>query len=158
MTGIAQIGIAFGLLGLMLASLGLFPGLTGVSPLPGFGMIQFMAVLTGFSLLTLGGLLYAKFTLYVGRAANLAQQIGVRLTLTGLIVAALAGFSDYLGFGSHLATATTTVYLGELQILGALFGFVAAFGGVFVYALAGTPPPDEDERPAPPSLPRTAPH
>jgi hypothetical protein len=143
MTGVAQIGIAFGVLGLMLASLGLFPGLTGVSPLPGFGMIQFTAVLTGFSLLTMGALMYAKFTLYAGRAATLAQQIGVRLTLTGLVAAALAGFSDYLGFGSHLPAQNGLVYLGEIQIIGALLAFVAAFGGVFVYVLTGTPPPEE---------------
>ncbi|MFN8379522.1 MAG: hypothetical protein U0452_12720 [Anaerolineae bacterium] len=152
MTGIAQIGMAFGLLGLMLASLGLFPGLTGVTPLPGFGMIQFTAVLAGFSLLTLGALIYAKFTLYLGRSANLAQQIGVRLTLTGLVVAALAGFSDYLGFGSHLPVGASTVYLGEIQILGALVGYIAAFGGVFMYALSGSPPPGEEpeSEPSPP--------
>jgi hypothetical protein len=146
-TGIAQLGIALGVLGLMLASLGLFPGLTGVTPLAGFGMIQFTAVLAGFTLLTLGALVYAKFTLYAGRAANLAQQIGVRLTLTGLVAAALAGFSDFLGFGSHLPTGTNMVYFGELQIIGAMIGFVAAFSGVFVYAMAGAPPPDEPDVP-----------
>lgn len=150
MTGIAQIGIAMGLLGLMLASLGLFPGLTGVSPLAGFGMIQFTAVLAGFSLLTLGALIYAKFTLYAGRAANLAQQIGFRLTLTGLVAAALAGFSDFLGFGSHLPTVTGSVYLGELQIMGALLGYIAAFSGVFIYALAGAPPPEDTHEAEPP--------
>ena len=145
MTGVAQIGIAIGVLGLMLASLGLFPGLTGVSPLPGFGMIQFTAVLSGFALLTLGALMYAKFTLYAGRAATLAQQIGVRLTLTGIVVAAIAGFSDYLGFGSHLPGQTGVVYLGEIQIVGAMLAFIAAFGGVFVYALTGPPPLEEPE-------------
>lgn len=142
MSGIAQIGIAIGVLGLMLASLGLFPGLTGVTPASGFGMVQFLVILTGFGLLNLGALLYAKFTLYVGRGASLAQQIGVRLTLTGIVMAALAGFSDYLGFGSHLPGAGgQTIYLGELQIIGALASFLVAFGGVFVYAAAGSPPP-----------------
>jgi len=150
MTGVAQIGIAIGLLGLMVSLLGLFPGLTGVSPLAGFGMIQFSTVLAGFSLLTFGGLVYAKFTLYAGRSANLAQQIGVRLSLTGLVVAALAGFSDFLGFGSHLPAETGVVYLGELQILGALVGYIAAFGGVFLYALAGSPPPEAERDPEPP--------
>lgn len=151
MTGVAQIGIAIGLLGLMVSSLGLFPGLTGVSPLPGFGMIQFSTVLAGFSMLIFGALVYAKFTLYPGRSANLAQQIGVRLSLTGLVVAALAGFSDFLGFGSHLPSQTGSVYLGELQILGALIGYIAAFGGVFLYALAGSPPPEPEPAPEPPS-------
>lgn len=153
MTGIAQIGIAIGVFGLMLASLGLFPGLTGVTPLAGFGMIQFTAVLLGFSFLTLGALIYAKFTLYLGRSANLAQQIGVRLTLTGLVVAALAGFSDYLGFGSHLPTGTNSVYLGEIQIIGALIAFVAAFSGVFIYALTGDPPPSGIEVGQDPRIP-----
>jgi hypothetical protein len=141
MTSVAQIGIALGVLGLMLASLGLFPGLTGVNPAGGFGTIQYTAVLAGFALLTLGGLIYAKFTLYVGRAANLAQQISVRLTLTGIVAAALAGFSDFLGFGSHLPTETSQIYLGEVQVAGAILGFTCAFVGVFLYALAGTPPP-----------------
>jgi hypothetical protein len=145
MTGIAQIGIAIGVLGLMLASLGLFPGLTGVTPMAGFGMIQFTAVLSGFAFLTLGALIYAKFTLYPGRPANLAQQIAVRLTLTGLVVAALAGFSDFLGFGSHLPNGVSSVYLGEIQIIGALFAFIGAFAGVFIYALAGEPPLDSTD-------------
>lgn len=144
MTGVAQIGIALGTLGLMLASLGLFPGLTGVTPAAGFGTIQYTAVLTGFALLTLGALVYAKFTLYAGRAANFAQQISVRLTLTGIVAAALAGFSDYLGFGSHLPTQVSQVYLGEVQIAGAIFGFICAFLGVFLYALTGPPPPAEE--------------
>ncbi len=141
MSGIAQIGIAIGALGLMLASLGLFPGLTGVAPAAGFGMVQFLVILTGFALLNLGALLYAKFTLYYGRGATLAQQIGVRLTLTGIVMAALAGFSDYLGFGSHLpGVGGPNIYLGELQIIGALASYLVAFGGVFVYAAAGRPP------------------
>ncbi len=145
MTGVAQIGIALGVLGLMLASLGLFPGLTGVAPSAGFGTIQYTAVLLGFALLTLGALMYAKFTLYVGRTANLAQQIGIRLTLTGIVAAALAGFSDYLGFGSHLPAVSGQVFLGEVQIVGAILGFTCAFSGVFLYAVAGNPPPENAE-------------
>jgi len=140
MVGIAQFGIALGALGAVLTLMGLFPGVTGLQPAVGVGVVQFAAILIGFTLLDLGALIYAKFTFYVGRPANLAQQIGVRLTLTGLVLAGLTGMADFLGFGSHARTATTDVFFGQLQALGLLGSLLISAVGVVIYAVTGSPP------------------
>lgn len=142
MIGIAQFGIAIAALGMVLALMGLFPGVTGIQPANGVGIVQIVSIWVGFGLLNLGALVYAKFTFYVGRPANLAQQIGVRLTLTGLVLAGLAGMADFLGFGSHARTATSDVFFGQLQALGLLGSLLLSAIGVAIYALTGSPPDD----------------
>ena len=142
MARLAQIGIALGALGFVLALMGLFPGVTGLPPTPGFGVVQVMLILTGFALLIFGALIYVKFTFYVGCPANLAQQIGVRLALTGLVFAALSGLADFLGFGSHLRTETSDIFLGQWQALGLIGSFVTSAIGVLIYAVTGSPTED----------------
>ncbi len=138
MARVAQFGIALGTLGIMLALMGLFPGVTGIAPTYGIGIIQIFAILTGFGLLIIGGLIYVKFTFYASKPANLAQQIGVRLALTGLVFAGLAGLADVVGFGSHGGPGGD-ILLGPLQATGLIGSFVVASIGVLIYALAGTP-------------------
>jgi hypothetical protein len=140
MIGIAQLGIALAALGIVVALMGLFPGVTGIQPTAGVGVIQFLLILLGFTLLDMGALVYVKFTFYVARAANLAQQIGIRLTLTGLVLAGLTGMADFLGFGSHARTATTDVYFGQLQALGLLGSLLLSALGVMIYAITGGAP------------------
>jgi len=140
MIGIAQFGIAIAALGIVVTLMGLFPGVTGIQPAVGVGVIQFVLILLGFMLLDFGALIYVKFTFYVGRAANLAQQIGVRLTLTGLVLAGLAGLADFLGFGSHGRTSTSDVYFGQLQALGLLGSLLISALGVMIYAISGGAP------------------
>jgi hypothetical protein len=140
MVGIAQFGIALAALGVMLTLMGLFPGVTGLEPAAGVGVVQFVSILGGFSLLDLGALIYAKFTFYPGRPANLAQQIGVRLMLTGLVLAGLTGMADFLGFGSHQRTETTDIFFGQLQAFGLLGSLLISALGVVIYAITGSPP------------------
>lgn len=141
-----QIGIALSALGMMLAFMGLFPGITGVVSGQGIGIVQFAAILSGFSLLDLGALLYAKFTIFPGRASNLAQQVGLRLTLTGLVLAGMAGFADFLGFGSHGPQQASSTYFGGVQAMLVLICLIGSSFGVLIYALAGTPPEDSEDR------------
>jgi hypothetical protein len=141
MIGIAQFGIAIAALGVVLTLMGLVPGVTGIQTAVGVGVVQFMSIMVGFALLDFGALLYVKFTIYVGRAANLAQQIGIRLTLTGLVLAGITGMSDFFGFGSHQRTATSDIYFGQLQALGLLGSLLVSALGVMIYAVIG-PPPD----------------
>jgi hypothetical protein len=141
MPRVAQFGIALGALGIVLTFMGLFPGVTGIEPARGIGIMQVFTILIGFTLLILGALVYVKFTFYVGQAANLAQQIGSRLALTGLLFATMSGLSDILGFGSHLRPGN---YLfGPLQALGIIGSFLLACIGVLIYAVAGAPPDDD---------------
>lgn len=142
MPGVAQFGIALGALGVVLAFMGLFPDVTGITPGRGVGLVQFTTLFTGITLLHIGALLYIKFTFYVGRAANLVQQIGVRLSMTGLIVMAMAGLADFLGFGSHERTPQLDGVLGSLQAFGLIGGLVIAAVGILIYVAAGSPPDD----------------
>ena len=141
MPRVAQFGIALGTLGAVLAVMGLFPGITGIEPTLGFGIAQIVSILGGFSLLIIGALIYVKFTFYPTTASRLAQQIAIRLALTGLVFAALSGLADILGFGSHARTPDLNIdiFLGPWQATGLLGSFLIAALGVLLYALTGDP-------------------
>jgi len=139
MSRFGQVGIALGALGVMIAIMGLFPSLTGVEETPGIGVVQVFMVLIGYGMLIFGAIIYVKFTFYLGEASTLTQQIGIRLALTGLLFAALAGLSDILGFGSHLRTDTSDIFFGELQAFGILASFAVSSLGVLIYTTAGKP-------------------
>lgn len=147
MTGLPQIGIALGALGVVLTLMGLFPGVTGINAADGVGIVQFSAILIGYTLLMLGALLYVKFTFYVGRAATLIQQIGVRLTLTGLVFAGLVGLADFLGFGSHgIMNEAGEGIFGEWQAIAFFLMLMLAAIGVLVYLLSGELPPPKTRK------------
>jgi hypothetical protein len=143
---IAQFGIAVGALGVMLAFMGLFPGVTGIEETGGFGPLQIFTILGGFSLLIFGALIYVKFTFYLGRPATLAQQIGVRLALTGIIFTVMASLADILGFGSNPPGATSDIYLGPWQAVGMVGSLLISSLGVLIYATAGTAETKDDEK------------
>ncbi|MEP6988332.1 MAG: hypothetical protein ABI970_22195, partial [Chloroflexota bacterium] len=84
-----------------------------------------------------GALIYVKFTFYVGHTANLAQQIGIRLSLTGLLFAAMSGMADIVGFGSHGSATGTQPLFGMLQAIGIIGSFIIAALGVLIYAVSG---------------------
>lgn len=138
MARVAQLGIALGSLGAIVALMGLFPGVTGLDPTPNIGIVQILALLVGFALLVFGALIYAKFTFYPGRPSNLTQQIGTRLALTGLVFAALSGMADVLGFGSHTTLQASEVFIGPLQAAGIIGNFFVSSLGVLIFTLAGT--------------------
>ena len=133
----AQVGIALGSMGVMLCLMGLFPGVTGAAITVGIGLIQVTMVLLGYALLILGALVYLKFTFYLDIPSTLAQQIGTRLALTGILFAALSGLADILGFGTHIRNDVGDIFFGQLQMVGILASFALSSLGVLVYVLAG---------------------
>jgi hypothetical protein len=153
MARFGQVGIALAALGGVLCLMGLFPGMTGVEPTIGMGVVQVFMVLAGYMLIILGGVLYVRFTFYPGVAINLIQQIGLRLGMTGLLFAALAGLADIFGFGSHLRGPGSDIYLGRLQAFGMIASFMLSAWGVLLYALAGRGRIRIDA-PEPPPFPR----
>jgi hypothetical protein len=148
MSRFGQIGIALGALGIMLALMGLFPTLIGVVDTPGIGIVQVFMLLVGNGMLIFGAIIYAKYTFYLEVPSTLAQQIGIRIALTGLLFAALSGLSDILGFGSHVRTEGSDIFLGVLQMVGILASLAGSSFGVILYAVAGLnapiPKPDEE--------------
>ncbi len=135
----AQVGIAVGTLGAVLAFMGMFPGVTGLDATAGIGVLQIVVILVGFALLIVGALLYVQGTFYPGVRHNLAQQVAVRLSATGLLFAAISALGDLLGFGSHPPGITDGPFLGYWQAAGLVGGFVVASVGVVLFALLGPP-------------------
>lgn len=140
---IAQVGIAVGTLGLILMMMGLFPGVTGLDPTPGIGITQVFILVLGFSWFIFGALIYVKFTYYLYSKSNLTQQIGTRLAMTGLVLAAMSGLADAFGYGSHGEAFDSTFQLGPWQAWGIIASYVASCIGVLIYALGGTPSNDD---------------
>jgi hypothetical protein len=139
MVRVAQLGIAVALFGIVVTMIGLFPTIIGLPPTPGIGVIQILVLINGMILLILGGMLYVKFTFYAYKDLTLAQQVGTRLSFTGLMFAALTALADVLGFGSNLRALGEEVLLGPVQMVGILTSFALAAIGVIVFALAGQP-------------------
>lgn len=139
MARLAQVGIALGALGVVLTFMGLFPGVTGVEPTLGIGLVQLILILTGFSLLITGAFIYAKYTFYTYTPANLGQQIAMRLSMTGLLLAAMSSMADILGFGSNVRSETVDIFFGPWQAVGLIGGFLIASLGVLIYTLLGMP-------------------
>jgi hypothetical protein len=133
-----QVGVLVGTLGGVLALIGFFPSLTGFEALAGFGIVQILTILAGFTLMMFGAFIFVQSLFYPGKPHTLWQQIGVRLSLTGLLIAAAAGLADVLGYGSNqpaLGEARPTV--GAVQFLGMVGGFFVAALGILVFALSG---------------------
>lgn len=144
MERVGQIGIAIGTLGAILMMMGLFPGVTGLDPTPGLGILQLMVMMSGFVLFIAGALVYIKYTFYAYDSANLTQLIGTRLAVTGVLLAGLFSLADALGFGSHGREFSDQNFLGPLQIIGIVSSYAMACVGVLVYALGGASLHDDD--------------
>lgn len=139
MSRFGQVGIALSALGIVIALMGLFPGMTGVEATIGIGVVQVFMLLSGYGLLVFGAIIYAKFTFFLEIPSTLGQQIGIRLALTGLLFAALSGLADILGFGSHVRSDTGDIFFGFWQAFGLLASLAMSSFGVLVYVMAGNP-------------------
>jgi hypothetical protein len=104
--------------------------------------VQYATIMLGFVLLHFGALVYVKFTFYDKQHSNFAQQIGIRLTVTGLLLGGMAGLADFLGFGSHTRTEFTDVVFGPIQAVVVVGSLLIASLGVFIYAATGNSPED----------------
>lgn len=144
MPRVAQFGIALGTLGVMLTLMGLFPGITGIEPTVGIGLVQIFVIVFGLSMLIIGGLIYVKFAFYAYQDSNLAQQIAIRIALTGIVFMGLTGLADVFGFGSNPRTQDSDIVIGALQTVGLIGSFALGSLGVLLYALLGT---EQDNKP-----------
>jgi hypothetical protein len=141
----SQISIIIGAIGIVIALIGLFPGIIGLETVEGVGVLQVLVILLGFSVLFTGAYLFAKQVFYPGLPTTLAQSIGTRLTMTGLLIAAAAGLADVLGFGSHGAAENTRPLLGRLQAMAFVGGILIASLGVIIFAVFGPSQENEED-------------
>lgn len=135
---IIQLSILVTTLGLVTCFMGLYPGITGSEPQTGIGILQILTIIVGMTLIISGAVLFVKIHFYPNTAANLTQQIALRLGFTGLLISAAAGFSDLLGYGSNPPNGPDLIpVLGPYQAAGMIFGYFIAALGVLLYAVAG---------------------
>ncbi|NDJ78474.1 MAG: hypothetical protein GYB65_19670 [Chloroflexi bacterium] len=132
-----QFTITLGALGVVIALIGLFPGIIGLETTEGVGVLQVLVLLAGFSVLFLAAYIFVKRSFYAGLRNTLAQDIGIRLTMTGLLAAAAAGLADVLGFGSHPGPDDARPMLGRLQAIALVSSILVASLGVVIYAIFG---------------------
>ncbi|GAB4544120.1 MAG: hypothetical protein OHK0023_00410 [Anaerolineae bacterium] len=148
---LSQFGIAVALFGGVITFIGLFPGIMGLEASSGVGVLQTIVILVGFSILTIGAYVFAQSYFFAGVKHNLAQEIGVRLSATGLVLSTATGLADVLGFGSHTALTDQRPLIGYWQAAGMILGFVIASLGLVIFVLFGlgdtqeeTPEMDDD--------------
>jgi hypothetical protein len=143
----AQLGIAVTLLGGVIAFIGLFPSVIGSEASQGVGVLQVLTILVGFSILISGAYIFAQATYYPNKRHNLAQKIGVRLSMTGVVLATAIGLADVLGFGSNSPLIGQRPTLGPWQTAGLVGSFVIASLGLLIFVLLGDNTPDEPHDP-----------
>ena len=131
MSQLAQLGVFTGTVGSVTMIIGLFPGAVNIDRSPGIGLAQIIAILMGLTLLTAGAYVFVYATWHRGEENSLSQDVGIRMGLTGLTVAYVAGLADVLGFGSH--TVSAGLDFGRFQTTGMALGFLLAALGVLVY-------------------------
>lgn len=135
---LVQFGILVGTLGVVLCLIALYPGITGLEPKPGIGILQVMIVLGGMLLIMSGALLFVKVGFYFKLPSTLAQRIAVRLSLTGILFSAASGLADVLGYGSNpTAGVESFPILGSYQTGGMVIGFLIATLGVLLFGVRG---------------------
>ena len=139
MARVGQVGVVIGLLGLVITLIGLFPGLIAFPPTPGLGVMQILMVNFGFSVLIFGAMIYVKFIFYAESRLTLAQKIGIRLSLTSLVMMVVISLADVLNFGSHLRSLNEEILFGGIQMVGVLIFLGVASLGIMIFAVAGTP-------------------
>ena len=132
MNKLAQAGILSIAMGGVLLLLGLFPFAADIDNSPGVGISQLAALISGLCFFVLGGYVVIFAVEHIGRPRTLLSNVGVRLGMTGLIIAAASALADTMGFGTH----TTGTLLGGVQAGGIMVGFGISAVGVVVYGLA----------------------
>ncbi|MCI0399649.1 MAG: hypothetical protein L0332_00495 [Chloroflexi bacterium] len=124
--------IAF-VVGTLLSVISLGADLLRLDLTPGFGMIQMFQLLVGLTFLTLAGFLHIYSLRPPGSPRSLQADIGIRLGLTGLVFAYVAGLSDLIGIGTHVQPEFDRPFVGPLQLGGIVLGVISITAGLILY-------------------------
>lgn len=125
--------VILSLLGVVFIIGAIIAELVGIGPTPGFGVLQTLAFLLGVSALTVAIYLY----LSAGRPADAPQSlqagIGIRLSLTGLVLCYVSGFADIIRIGTHVQPEFERPFIGPLQFGGLVLGLMTLLAGMVLY-------------------------
>jgi len=129
---LARTGVGLVVFGFFVFGVGVFPELIRLDLTPGFGILQITMLLSGLTLMTLGGYVFLYATRHRATPHRLREDVGVRLMATGLVICYTTGFADVLGIGSHFGAERPL--FGTLQAAGVVLGVLVIGVGIFLYS------------------------
>lgn len=140
-----RIGLGVVILGFLIFTLGVDPGLFRLDRSPVVGFVQIAVFLVGLAFICFGGFL-ALNTLWDGEEKTIPADIGFRLVATGYVVAAASGMADVFGFGSQ--PLPDIPYFGPWQASGVMLGQVMIAFGFFLAAPRRVKPANNQPEPS----------
>lgn len=124
-----RMGLLLMLVGFVIFLLGAMPDLFGLDRSPVIGFVQIAVFLIGLAIICLGGFVCLN-ALWNSHPKTILADIGLRLVLTGFVIAVISGMADIFGFGTQLSPEIP--YYGPWQSMGVLFGeIVIVVGFIF---------------------------
>ena len=96
---------------------------------PGFGVLQTFGFLLGITSLTIAIYLHLSASRPSDVPRSLQADIGIRLSLTGLVLSYVSGFADLIRIGTHIQPEFERPFIGPLQLGGLLLGLLVWRGG-----------------------------
>jgi hypothetical protein len=136
-----RMGMILMLVGFFIFLIGAVPDLFGLDRSPVIGFVQIAVFLIGLAIICLGGFICLN-VLWKDHPRTILADIGLRLVLTGFVIAVISGMADIFGFGTQLAPAIP--YYGRWQSMGVLFGEITIILG-FIFQIPFSLPPNGEE-------------
>ncbi len=136
-----RMGMILMLVGFAIFLIGATPDLFGLDRSPVIGFVQIAVFLIGLAIICLGGFVCLN-ALWNKHPKTILADIGLRLVLTGFVIAVVAGMADIFGFGTQLAPEIP--YYGPWQAMGVLFGQIIIVVG-FIFQIPFKRPPKQSE-------------
>ena len=121
-----RMGMILMLVGFVIFLLGATPDLFGLDRSPVIGFVQIAVFLIGLAIICLGGYICLN-ALWYDHPKTILADIGLRLVLTGFVIAVISGMADIFGFGTQLAPEIP--FYGPWQAMGVLFGEIVIVVG-----------------------------
>jgi hypothetical protein len=100
---------------------------------PGFGVLQTFVFLLGITSLTVAIYVYLSASRPPDTPRSLQADIGVRLSLTGLVLCYVSGFADLIRIGTHVQPEFERPFIGPLQLGGLVLGLLVLVAGMLLY-------------------------
>ena len=114
-----RVGLGIVIMGWVVFTLGVNPGMIGLDRSPVVGFVQIAVFLVGLGMICLGGYVTLNM-LWNGTEKTIAGDIGYRMVSTGYVIAVVSGMADVFGFGSH--PFPSIPYFGPWQATGVIIG------------------------------------
>ncbi|MBP8948468.1 MAG: hypothetical protein KBG73_06465 [Candidatus Promineofilum sp.] len=121
------------IVGLLLTIGAVATELFGLDLTPGFGVLQTLAFLMGLTALTIAVYLFMAAARPPDAPRSLQADIGVRLSLTGLVFCYVTGFADLIRIGTHVQPEFDRPFIGPLQLGGFVVGLLILLAGIVLY-------------------------